>query len=119
VVGLQSLQTVIELSARAIAGSIPSLGRDPHLTAPVLGHEPHALLTLSLRVDPGRVKVADAPLQRPIEDGHRLLLATAFLVHEALATQAEDGHFLTRLAKRSRLHTMPPCITCEARDLKP
>jgi hypothetical protein len=42
------------------------------------------------------------------EDSHSLILVAAFLIHQSLASEAQDREFDAGLAKWSCLHMVPP-----------
>ena len=99
VIGLQPGQALLELATRPIAGHVHRLGGDPHLVAAVLGHQAYAPLGLTVRVDPGGIEVADAAIERRVQDLDRLLFGAALFVDDALRTEAEDGQQLAGLAE--------------------
>jgi hypothetical protein len=65
------------------------------------------IFRLAVRVDPSGVEVADALVQRFIQDFDGLFLAAVVLVDDTLGSEAQDGQFCPGAAEWSSLHFCP------------
>ena len=100
-VGLQALETRLDLAQRRVARPRPlrHLGREPDLLAPRLHDHPDPRLAQPLAVVDRRVEVVDPEVDGAVEHAQRLLLV---LVHEepAAAPEGEDRDLRPRPPER-------------------